>query len=221
MKQRTRIYYSDSQKALMWERWKKGESLQQIAQLFDRNHSSVSRILAETGGIRPAQHCRSRLALSLTEREEISRSLVAGQSIRAIALQLGRAPSSVSREIKRNGGQGSYRATQADQAAWDRSHRPKRCKLVQNRTLARVVTGKPMSMGTTANCRMAQAYLPVRRGLPRVTRNHLPQSVHSSPWRIEEGTTATFETHQGHAPFAPPHPEDRQPRQDHQHRIYQ
>lgn len=59
MKQRPRIYYSDSQKALMWERWKKGESLQQIAQLFDRNHSSISRILAETGGIRPAQRCRS------------------------------------------------------------------------------------------------------------------------------------------------------------------
>mgnify|MGYP000863832279 FL=1 len=142
MKQRTRIYYSDSQKALMWERWKKGESLQQIAQLFDRNHSSVSRILAETGGIRPAQRCRSHLALSLTEREEISRFLVAGQSIRSIALHLGRAPSTVSREIKRNGGQGSYRATQADEAAWDRAHRPKHCKLVRNRTLARVVARK-------------------------------------------------------------------------------
>lgn len=142
MKYRTRIYYSESQKALMWERWKKGESLQQIAQFFDRNHSSVSRILAETGGIRPAQRCRSQFALSLAEREEISRALVAGQSIRSIASQLGRAPSTVSREIKRNGGQGSYRATQADQAAWDRAHRPKRCKLAQNRILARVVAGK-------------------------------------------------------------------------------
>lgn len=145
MKQRTRIYYSDSQKALMWERWKKGESLQQIAQLFDRNHSSVSRILAETGGIRPAQRCRSHLALSLTEREEISRSLVAGQSIRSIALQLGRAPSTICREIKRNGGQGCYRAALADEAAWDRAHRPKLCKLAQNRILARVVAGKLQS----------------------------------------------------------------------------
>ena len=68
MKQRSRIYYSDSQKALMWERWKKGESLQQIAQLFDRNHSFISRILAETGGIRPAQRRRSQFALSLAER---------------------------------------------------------------------------------------------------------------------------------------------------------
>ena len=104
MKRRPRIYYSDSQKALMWERWKKGESLQKIAQLFDRNHSSVSRILAETGGIPPAQRCRSPIALSLAEREEISRGLVAGQSIRSIACLLGRAPSTISREIQRNGG---------------------------------------------------------------------------------------------------------------------
>ncbi len=142
MKYRTRTYYTDSQKALMWERWKKGDSLQKIAQLFDRNHSSVGGILAETGGIRPAQRSRSQLALSLAEREEISRSLMAGQSIRSIALKLNRAPSTVSREIKRNGGQSSYRAAQADQAAWDRSHRPKRCKLVQNRALARVVARK-------------------------------------------------------------------------------
>ena len=74
MSQRSRIYYTESQKALMWERWQKGESLQQIAQLFDRNHSSVQRILAEAGGIRPAERCRSRLALTLVEREEISRA---------------------------------------------------------------------------------------------------------------------------------------------------
>lgn len=142
MKQRPRIYYSDSQKALMWERWKKGESLQQISQLFDRNHSSISRILAETGGIRPAQRCRSQFALNLAEREEISRALVAGQSIRSIACQLGRAPSTVSREIQRNGGQGCYRATQADQATWDRACRPKTCKLVQSPKLANIVAGK-------------------------------------------------------------------------------
>ncbi|MFN8985394.1 MAG: IS30 family transposase, partial [Burkholderiales bacterium] len=74
MKYRTRIYYTETQKALMWERWKTGESLQQIAQLFDRNHSSINRILAETGGIRPPLRCRSPIALSLAEREEISRA---------------------------------------------------------------------------------------------------------------------------------------------------
>ena len=113
----------------MWERWKKGESLQQIALIFDRNHSSISRILAETGGIRPAQRCRSPLALSLTEREEISRTLASECSIRLMALQLGRVPSTVSREIQRNGGQRCYRATKADQAAWDRACRPKTYKL--------------------------------------------------------------------------------------------
>ena len=142
MKRRPRILYSESQKALMWELWKKGESLQQIAQLFDRNHSSVNRILAETGGIRPAQRCRSQLALTLAEREEISRALVTGQSIRSIAVTLGRAPSTISREIKRNGGPGCYRAIQADEAAWARAHRPKRCKLVQNRSLAQIVADK-------------------------------------------------------------------------------
>ncbi len=142
MKYRTRIYYSESQKALMWDRWQKGDSLQQIAQLFDRNHSSVERILAETGGIRPVQRRRSRLALTLTEREEISRAVVAGNSIRSIAASLGRAPSTISRELKRNGGERHYRASHADQAAWDRAHRPKTCKLAQNRTLARLVAGK-------------------------------------------------------------------------------
>jgi IS30 family transposase len=142
MKQRPRIYYTESQRALMWERWEKGESLQHIAQLFDRNHSSIQGILAPTGGIRPAPRRRSRWALTLAEREEISRAVVAGHSMRSIAVQLGRAPSTVSREIKRNGGQESYRASQADESAWDRGHRPKTCKLAQNRALAHLVAGK-------------------------------------------------------------------------------
>jgi len=142
MKRRPRIHYTESQKALMWDRWQKGESLQQIAQLFDRNHSSIERILAETGGIQPAQRRRSRLALTLAEREEISRALVVGLTLRSIATRLGRAPSTISREINRNGGQASYRASQADQSAWDRAHRPKTCKLVTNPTLAHIVAGK-------------------------------------------------------------------------------
>jgi IS30 family transposase len=142
MKRRPRIHYTESQKALMWDRWQKGESLQQIALLFDRNHSSIERILAEAGGIRPAQRRRSRLALTLAEREEISRALVAGLTLRSIATRLGRASSTISREINRNGGQASYRASQADQSAWDRAHRPKTCKLVANPTLAHIVAGK-------------------------------------------------------------------------------
>ncbi|EOV2220996.1 TPA: IS30 family transposase [Pseudomonas aeruginosa] len=142
MKQRPRIYYTESQKALMWDRWKAGDSLQQIAQLFDRNHSSIQRILAETGGIRPATRRRSRLALTLAEREEISRALAVGQSIRHIAMRLERAPSTISREISRNGGCRSYRANQADQAAWDRARRPKLCKLAQSPKLAQLVAEK-------------------------------------------------------------------------------
>lgn len=143
---RPRIYYTESQKALMWERWQKGDSLQQIAQLFDRNHTSVQGILVRTGGIRPAQRHRSRLALTLAEREEISRAVAAGHSIRSMATLLGRAPSTISREIQRNGGQQWYRASQADQAAWDRAQRPKPCKLVQNRSLAGIVAGRLQSL---------------------------------------------------------------------------
>ena len=142
MKQRPRIYYSESQKALMWERWRKGDSLQKIAQLFDRNHSAIQGILARTGGIQPAPRRRSRLALTLGEREEISRAVVVDRSSRSIAASLGRAPSTISREIKRNGGLEGYRANQADQGAWDRARRPKVCKLVENRTLAQLVAGK-------------------------------------------------------------------------------
>jgi IS30 family transposase len=142
MKQRPRIYYTESQRSLMWDHWQKGDSLQHIAQLFDRNHPSIERILAESGGIRPAQRRRSRLALTLAEREEISRAVVAGQSIRSIAASLERAPSTISREIKRNGDRETYRASQADQAAWDRAHRPKTCKLVENSALAHIVAGK-------------------------------------------------------------------------------
>lgn len=142
MNRRPRIYYTESQKALMWEHWQKGDSLQQIAQLFDRNHSSIERILAETGGIRPAPRRRSRLALTLAEREEISRAVAAGKSIRSIANSLRRAPSTISREIHRNGGEERYRAAQAEQAAWERARRPKPYKLVVNRALARMVAAR-------------------------------------------------------------------------------
>ena len=142
MKQRTRIYYTEEQKSLMWDRWQKGETLGSIARLFDRYHSSIERIIAESGGIRPASRHRSSRCLSLSEREEISRGIAQGQSIRIIATSLNRAPSTVSREINRNGGLNKYRASQADKAAWDRAHRPKICKLVEHRSLAYIVARK-------------------------------------------------------------------------------
>jgi IS30 family transposase len=126
----------------MWDRWQQGESLHQIARLFDRHHSSVRGILAETGGIRPQTRRRSLRALSLAEREDVSRALAVGQTIRAIATTLGRAPSTISREIRRNGGAERYRASHADQAAWDRAHRPKTCKLALHPRLAERVADK-------------------------------------------------------------------------------
>jgi IS30 family transposase len=142
MEHRPRIYYTEAQKALMWDRWQKGDSLHAIARLFGRHHPSIQRILVQSGGIRPAPRRRSRLALTLVEREEISRSVVAGHTIRSMAVSLGRAPSTISRELRRNGGRQGYRAGQADEAAWARAHRPKRCKLAQNRALARLVAEK-------------------------------------------------------------------------------
>ena len=142
MAYRTPIYYTDDHKAEKCDRWQRCESVHTIAQLFDRAHSSNQRKQAETGGIRQPERRRSRLALTLAEREQISRSIVAGDSIRSIASALGRAPSTVSREIQRNGGHRRYRASQADQAAWERAKRPKPCKLAINRALARLVAKK-------------------------------------------------------------------------------
>ena len=142
MKYRTRTFYTEEQKSLMWDRWEKGESLHTIASLFDRHHPSISGILRLTGGIRPSQRTRSSLALTLLEREEISRGIATHLSTRAIAAKLSRSPSTVSREINRNGGYYNYRAAPAEQAAWDRALRPKPCKLKCNKALSRMVARK-------------------------------------------------------------------------------
>jgi len=142
MAHRPRIRYSPAQKADIWNRWQRGESMCSIGRLFDRPSSSIFRQLMPSGGIRPPPRKRSRLALTLAEREEISRGAVSDLSLRAIATQLGRSPSTISREINRNGGLKHYRASQADQAAWDRAHRPKPCKLAVNPALRCIVARK-------------------------------------------------------------------------------
>jgi IS30 family transposase len=129
-------------KAYIWDRYGKGDSIWSIARSFDRPSSSIHKQIAQTGGIRPPIRKRRQHALSLEEREEISRGLVAQLSLRAIASQLGRSTSTVSREIVRNGGATQYRAALAEQNAWDRALRPKDCKLVLNRPLSRVVKVK-------------------------------------------------------------------------------
>jgi len=139
---RKRIQYTDTVMNYIWDRYKQGDSLWSIARHFDRSSSSIYGHLARTGGIRPPKRKRRSQSLSLEEREEISRGLVAGLSMRAIALQLGRSPSTISREIDRNGGRKAYRAAQAESNAWDRALRPKACKLVLNRPLSAVVEVK-------------------------------------------------------------------------------
>jgi len=142
MTYRTRIKYTDEQKSEIWDRWKRGESLRAIGRAFDRPSSSIFVQLAPTGGIRPAPRKRSGMALSLSEREEISRGIAVGQSMRSIAMSLDRSPSTVSREVKRNGGLDGYRASLADKVAWDRAHRPKTCKLAMNSALRDAVSIK-------------------------------------------------------------------------------
>ncbi|CAM5365301.1 IS30 family transposase [Sphingobium scionense] len=142
MKQRRRIYCTASQRAEIWDRWQRGESMSSIGRRFDRGSSSVFSVISPTGGIRPADRKRGRLALSLAEREEISRGLSVSEPLRAIARRLGRAPSTISREVRRNGGIARYRATASDQAAWDRALRPKSCKLACSPPLARAVSAK-------------------------------------------------------------------------------
>ncbi len=142
---RKRRFYTETEKSLMWDRWQKGDSMNEIGRAFGiQGHSSIQRIFSETGGIRPATRRRSTRSLSLAEREEISRGIVAGRSLRSIATGLGRAPSTVSREIQRNNGRRRYRANKADDAAWERAHRAKTCKLAQHPALARQVAEKLM-----------------------------------------------------------------------------
>ena len=144
MKQRARIYYTPTQRAEMWDRWERGESMSSIGRLFNRESSSVYNVLSPTGGIRPPPRKRSHLALTLSEREEISRGIALQLSMRSIAAQLSRSPSTISREIKRNGGLNEYRANKDEQTAWDRACRPKLCKLACNQSLSQIVATKLM-----------------------------------------------------------------------------
>src|SRR5258708_35380195 len=132
----SRIWFTAKQRSELWERWKSGECVADIARsLGRRNKSGVYRILALNGGIAPAPHRRALVSLRLEEREEISRGIAAGGSIRRIARGLGRSPSTVSREIRRNGGCKAYRASQADRHAWERALRPKPCRLARHAAL--------------------------------------------------------------------------------------
>ncbi len=142
MVQRYRLGFTASEKSELWDRWQRGESLRAIGRAFCKPSSSIYFQISPYGGIRPAPRRRSRLALTLSEREEISRGIVGHRSIRLMASLLGRSPSTVSREVRRNGGNDQYRASVADERAWTRARRPKKCKLANHPRLRQAVARK-------------------------------------------------------------------------------
>lgn len=131
-----------SQRSEIWNRWKSGQSLKEIGRTFGKPSSCIHCLLVPRGGIAPAARRRSRLALTLAEREDISRGIASGFSIRETAKRLERAASTVSREITRHGGRPAYRAHEADSRAWASTLRPKRCLLAMNRKLRNIVASK-------------------------------------------------------------------------------
>jgi IS30 family transposase len=133
---------SPAQKADVWSRWKAGESLHEIGRAYGKPHNCIRCVLLSRGGIAPAARQRSGIALTLAEREDISRGIASGSSIRTIASGLGRSASTVSREVTRHGGRAAYRAHDADRQAWKSALRPKRCLLVGNRKLRNMVASK-------------------------------------------------------------------------------
>jgi IS30 family transposase len=142
MIERKRRGLSAEQKAELWKRWKAGQSLNEIGRALGKDHVVVHFVLARHGGIAPPARRRSRRVLTLAEREDISRGIASGCSLRVVAQGLHRAPSTVSREIARHGGRPQYRASEADQRAWESSLRPKPCRLATHTALRDMVAGK-------------------------------------------------------------------------------
>ena len=127
--------FTEAEIVEVWDRRQAGELTRSIARRLGRNGSSIRRVFEDAGGVRPARRRRATRHLSFGEREEISRGIAGGEPLRSIAGRMGRAPSTVSREVARNGGRHRYRAHRADRAAWSRARRPKACKLATNQPL--------------------------------------------------------------------------------------
>jgi IS30 family transposase len=142
MRQGRRYGLSAAQRGDIWRRWKAGESLHEIGRAFGKDHGSIQFLLSQHGGITPAIRHRSRRTLTLAEREDISRGIASGSSIREIARGLQRAASTVSREVVRHGGRPLYRASEADQQAWKSALRPKTCLLATHVKLRTMVASK-------------------------------------------------------------------------------
>lgn len=161
MTKRRRRMFSAAESAEVWDRWQRGEGLKLIGRVFDRSSGAIFEHLRPQGGIRPAVRRRSRRMQSLDDREEISRGGASGVSLRSIAAELQRAPSTVSRELKRNGGHGHYRAAAADKRAWDRALRRATGQFVKA-----IIRGRRSGAG----CRVPEAHFASAAG-PRSSSN--------------------------------------------------
>ena len=133
---------TNEQRREIWRRWKEGQSLSDIGRALGKIPGSIHHVVKANGGYVPAERSRSERVLSLTDREEISRGMAAGESFRDIAVKIGRSPSTVSREVNRHGGREGYRANVADRQAWTNADRPKECRLAKDETLRNLVAEK-------------------------------------------------------------------------------
>ena len=189
MEVNARTCFTPKQKAELWERWRSGQCVADIARaLARRNKSGVYRVLALHGGIAPTPRRSASAALRLEEREEISRGIAAGWSMRRIAQGLGRSLSTVSREIRRNGGCSAYRASEADTRAWERALRPKPCRLARHAELRwRVAQKLALQWSPEQILWLAEAAIPCRPRHAGIARNDLSESLYSDTRRAEEG----------------------------------
>lgn len=184
MKYCRRIYYSVEQRARIWDRWQRGEPMSSIVRVFDRQSLSVFFVISPTAGIRPSDRMRGKFAPGHVEREEISRGLSMKQFLRVIARQLGCAASTISREVRRNGGAVGCRAMASDQATWDRALRPRIYKLASHpappppSTGLHIISKAAAQVVSRAGCWLAQTRVPGRgaqTGVTRIARQGIAQ----------------------------------------------
>ena len=187
MAQGKRDRLSTEQRIDMWRRWKAGESLHEIGRAFGKGHGSIRFLLTQRGGIVPAARRRSLRTLTLAEREDISRGIASGSSIREIANGLQRAVSTVSREVSRHGGRPLYRASEADRQAWESALRPKVCLLANHEKLRTIVASKLiLDWSPEQISKWLKVQLSQQREHACVPRNHLPQLIHPGPGSAEK-----------------------------------
>ena len=136
------VRFTEAERSVVWDRWQAGDANRLIGRDLGRSAGSIRAFVESWGGVRPQPRRRSARHLSFREREEISRGVAAGDSLRMVATRLGRSPSTISRELARNGGRLNYRAHHADRTAWRRARRPKPSKLAENHELRTVVEEK-------------------------------------------------------------------------------